>query len=224
MDRSLPQRPVMSGRVPTIWFVCLLGFFPLVTVSPVSGQSSHELRALLNRLSGQWEGEVMIHTLDGREIGSFNMKRVYNWSGDVLQWQSTLELPSGLHRTRGRYFVRLGRLYATVSRPGMPAQDYTGTTQQGGVFWESALRDHRDLTEAVGVEEEGQFLNLDSFEVLGLEEVPGVVRIQGRLKAVRDGEPDDREGRDVGKGTEWLDPSDPIDLLRTYAPESGGKG
>ncbi|MEZ5278730.1 MAG: hypothetical protein R3F07_20280 [Opitutaceae bacterium] len=222
MVRSLPQSREMSGRVRTNWLVCLMGVVSLAVVCPVAGQSSHELRALLNRLTGQWEGEVMIHTLDGREIGSFAMKRVYSWSGDVLQWQSVLELTSGLHQTRGRYFVRLGRLYATVSRPGMPAQDYTGTTQQGGVFWESALRDHRDVTESVVAEEEDQFLNLDSFEVLGLDEVPGVVRIKGRLRAVRDGGAENQAAREVGKGTEWLDPSDPIDLLRSYAPESGG--
>jgi hypothetical protein len=187
-------------------------------------QSSRELRAVLDRFTGNWEGEVSIHTLDGREIGHFEARRVYIWSGDVLEMESTLVLANREHTTRGRYFVRLGRLYATVSRPGQPAQDYTGESAQGRVFWESALRDHRDLVEGVMVEAESQRLEIDSFEVLGLEEIPGVVRIQGHLIAIRDTEDADGTGREVATGTEWLNPSDPINLLHTYAPEPKNAG
>jgi len=182
-------------------------------------QSSRELRTVLDRLTGSWEGEVSIHSLDGREIGHFRAKRVYIWSGDVMEMESTLVLADREHTTRGRYFVRLGRLYATVSRPGQPSQDYTGESTQGRVFWESALRDNRDLVEGVLIEAESLRLEIDSFEVLGLEEIPGVVRIQGRLVAIRDTEVADGAGREVATGTEWLNPSDPINLLRTYAPE-----
>jgi hypothetical protein len=199
------------------FLLCLLGGL----MSPsVLAQSSRELRTVLDRLTGSWEGEVSIHSLDGREIGHFRVRRVYFWSGDILEMESTLLLADREHTTRGRYFVRLGRLYATVSRPGQPSQDYIGESAQGRVFWESALRDNRDLIEGVMTEAENQRLEIDSFEVLGLEEIPGVVRIQGRLDAIRDTEVADGTGREVGTGTEWLNPTDPINLLHTYAPES----
>ena len=218
MKPPVPQSRAMSGHCRHLRRICLDGLVWLVFVPGLLGQSSHELRALLNRLNGSWQGEMIIQSLDGREIGSFRMNRVYAWSGDILEWQSTLDLATGAHSIRGRYFIRLGRLYATVSRPGKPAQDYTGTPQLGGVFWESALRDRRDLREVVDITEDGSFLDLDSFEVLGLEEFPGVVRMRGRLRAVREGEPAGDSTRSIEKGTEWLDPSDPIDSLRVYAP------
>jgi len=199
-------------------WVYLAGILFFAGSSPVHGQSSSQLRSLLNRLTGEWVGDVSIHSLDGRDLGTYTMRRNYAWSGDVLEWESVLLLPSGEHTTRGRYFVRLGRLYATVARPGQPAQDYTGEPSLGGVFWVSALRDNRDLYESVVMTADLQSLELDSYEVLGLDEFPGVVRIKGALIEVRPEEVEGAVAREVDGGTEWLDPSDPIDLLRTYAP------
>lgn len=199
---------------------CLCGLIGVLPTPSAMAQSSYELRAVLGRLAGSWEGEVSIQSLDGREIGHFMVRRVYIWSGDVMEMESTLVLDEGEHTTRGRYFVRLGRLYATISRPGQPSQDYTGVSAQGRVFWESALRDNRDLIEGVLTEAERQRLEIDSFEVLGLEEIPGVVRIQGRLAEVRDPDEVGVVAHEVGTGTEWLSPSDPLDLLQTYAPKT----
>lgn len=196
----------------------LMGLLMLISPGAVVGQSSPQLRTMLNRLTGEWEGDVAIHTLDGRDLGMFRMSRHFAWSGDVLEWESVLLLPSGEHISRGRYFIRLGRLYATISRPGQPAQDYTGELSQGGIYWVSALRDNRDLTETVAGTAEGQMLKLDSYEVLGLDEFPGVIRMQAQLMDDRTDLADDSAARQVRTGTEWLGPSDPMDMLRTYAP------
>ena len=202
----------------------LVGVLVLLT-SPhaLVGQSSSHLRSLLNRLTGEWDGDVSIHSLDGRELGTFGMRRRFAWSGDVLEWESTLLLPSGEYVSRGRYFIRLGRLYATVSRPGQPAQDYTGELFKGGIFWVSALRDNRDLTETVVASAGGQVLELDSYEILGLDEIPGVIRVQALLQEDRDEFADDDASRQVRTGTDWLGPSDPMELMRTYAPPAAEK-
>ncbi|RKX33287.1 MAG: hypothetical protein DRP71_10635 [Verrucomicrobia bacterium] len=213
------QVHIFRGTIMLRALCCLFGLIGVLQNPSAMAQSSHELRTVLSRLAGSWEGEVSIQSLDGREIGRFRAKRVYVWSGDVMEVESTLVMGEGEHTTRGRYFVRLGRLYATVSRPGQPAQDYTGESAQGRVFWESALRDNRDLIESVLTEAESQRLEIDSFEVLGLEEIPGVVRIQGRLAEVRDPDEVDVVAHEVGTGTEWLGPSDPLDLFQTYAPK-----
>lgn len=208
----------MRGRIRLINGLFLVGLFFLTGANSVFGQSNPQLRSLLNRLTGVWEGDVALHSLDGRELGSFAMRRSFTWSGDVLEWSSILLLPTGEHTTRGRYFVRLGRLYATVSRPGQPAQDYTGVPSQGGINWVSALRDNRDLAEVVVASSEGQVLELDSYEVLGLETIPGVIRIQALLREDRDERADADATQTVNTGTEWLGPSDPMEMLRTYAP------
>lgn len=208
----------MWGRVRVFGGSFLVGLLLLTSPHALVGQSSPQLRTLLNRLTGEWEGEVAIHTLDGRDLGTFGMRRHFAWSGDVLEWESVLLLPSGEHISRGRYFIRLGRLYATVSRPGQPAQDYTGELSQGGIYWVSALRDNRDLTETVVASAEGQVLALDSYEVLGLDEIPGVIRIQAQLREDRDEFADDSAALQVRTGTDWLGPSDPMDMLRNYAP------
>jgi len=212
---------VTRGAIP-LWAWCF--FFSLIggilSIPSAMAQSSHDLRNVLNRLTGRWEGEVSIHSLDGREIGRYRVRRVYAWSGDVMELESTLVLGDREHTTRARYFVRLGRLYATVSRPGQPAQDYTGESAKDRVFWESALRDNRDLVEGVLTDPDGRHLVIESFEVLGLQEIPGVVRIQGHLAEIRDLGETGVAVHESGTGTEWLKPSDPIDFLRTYAPGS----
>lgn len=196
----------------------LMGLLFLIGGHSVFGQSNPQLRSLLNRLTGEWEGNVALHSLDGRDLGTFEMRRSFTWSGDVLEWTSVLILPTGEHTTRGRYFVRLGRLYATISRPGQPAQDYTGEPSQGGIYWVSALRDNRDLAEVVVASSDGQVLELDSYEVLGLETIPGVIRIQALLQEERSELAAADAARTVNRGTDWLGPSDPMDMLRTYAP------
>lgn len=208
----------MRGWIRVFSWSFLVGLLMLISPGALLGQTSPQLRTVLNRLAGEWKGDVAIHTLDGRDLGSFGMSRRFVWSGDVLEWESILLLPSGEHRSRGRYFVRLGRLYATISRPGQPAQDYTGELSQGGIYWISALRDNRDLTEAVTSSPEGQVLELDSYEVLGLDDFPGVIRIQAQLRLDRIDLADESAARQVRTGTEWLGPSDPMDVLRTYAP------
>ena len=40
---------------------------------------------------------LSIQSLDGREIGQFKARRVYTWSGDVMELESTLVLGDREH-------------------------------------------------------------------------------------------------------------------------------
>lgn len=144
--------------------------------------ASDPLRTALDAFSGEWEGEIRLHAIDGFLLRTIPVERRYSWDGEVQVVETRFVDEGATYEVRARQTVELGRLHAVVTRPGQPPEEYHGTLAEGGISWTNAERNKRDYRERILIADGQPLLEASSTEIVRLKVVSGLARVTLALR------------------------------------------
>jgi hypothetical protein len=174
MNGDLPLRTLCARAC------ALAAVFLLAATLRASDEAT--LRAALDRMAGEWSGEVQIKAMDGFVLKTVAAARRVSWEGDTLVVESTLSDGSSEYVVVARQSIRLGRLESSVSRPSQPVDRYLGDLVGGALAWTNAEGNRRDARDQVAERAGSLLLETSSVEPIRAFGLSGLVRVEGKYR------------------------------------------
>ncbi|MGH8017432.1 MAG: hypothetical protein ACREIA_03955, partial [Opitutaceae bacterium] len=160
----------------------VIGVLASAAAIPARAASADQLHAALGAFTGEWEGEVRVHAIDGFLLKTLPAHRAYRWEGDEQIVETGFTDGDAGYASVSRHYIELGRLHATAERKGLPPERYFGEISDGGISWTNSERNSRDYREKITTRGGNRTLEATSFEVVRLKGISGLVRLAFSFK------------------------------------------
>ena len=153
---------------------------------PVAAQSP---RAVLDELTGRWQGPFVAYTHDGEQVDSLVAEHRYRWEGDVQVGTQVDRYPDGrvVRKAARNYVTDGGELVCEVDQPDGATITYRGQVSDGAIVWhrETDAGVVESFREHVVETSTGPEYRINGFGVYPNEDgPPSYLHFVGRYRAV----------------------------------------